>query len=51
MEGLIVKSKQLLHPQNIYYCRLQTAYLQVCGNARALLDPDMQQRIYENYKR
>lgn len=51
IENLLVQAKSMLHPKNIYYCRLQTAYLQMAGQQDTLMiTPDMQKQVYENYR-
>lgn len=44
-------AETILHPQNIYYCRLQTVYLQLSGDKGMPMQPEMQKMVYENYKR
>uniref|UniRef100_A0A914WUL5 MYND-type domain-containing protein n=1 Tax=Plectus sambesii TaxID=2011161 RepID=A0A914WUL5_9BILA len=51
VEDLLTKAKSMLHPKNIYFCRLQTAYLQMAGEQDALLvTPETQKQVYENYR-
>jgi SET and MYND domain-containing protein len=45
------KTETILHPENIYYCRLQTVYLQISGSKGVIMQPEAQKMVYENYKR
>uniref|UniRef100_A0A915L9K8 SET domain-containing protein n=1 Tax=Romanomermis culicivorax TaxID=13658 RepID=A0A915L9K8_ROMCU len=46
------KAREILHEENIYYCRMQTAYLQMCGqNDQHFVNPELQKMVYENYRR
>jgi len=49
---LLDKAQKILHSENIYYCRLMTAYLQMTGSKdEALVNPEMQKMVYQNYRR
>jgi hypothetical protein len=51
IEKLLTQAKEMLHTKNIYYCRLQTAYLQMAGELDTyIVTPEMQKQVYENYK-
>jgi len=51
IENLLQQAKEMLHPKNIYFCRLQTAYLQMAGELDTyIVTPEMQKQVYENYR-
>jgi len=44
-------AEKILHQENIYFCRLQTAYMQICGSKNRPMKPELQKMVYDNYKR
>uniref|UniRef100_A0A183J5D8 SET domain-containing protein n=1 Tax=Soboliphyme baturini TaxID=241478 RepID=A0A183J5D8_9BILA len=45
-------ARKLLHPTNIYYCRLLTAYMQICPeNEQCQVNVDSLKRVCDVYKR
>lgn len=47
----LLHARTILHPENIYYCRMLTAYMQMAPNDTEMASTDMHKLIYSNYKR
>ena len=51
IQNLLNQVRSILHPENIYYCRMLTAYLQIAPDDQEMATPDMHKLVYSNYKR
>lgn len=51
LRNLIDQCRAILHPENIYLCRMITAYMQMAPDDNAVANIDMHKLVYANYKR